>query len=141
MPDGTCFGPATQVGRKPTQDVLARFGRAFGCRRRTREDNTVKIAFHLRRRPESAPATALLLLSHDPAKLLHLCVRLGHDPLPRLYRVADGFLVKLAQPMSAAVGGVLRLRCIANNLYLPVDADLVPALLPMKLPIWVAGAG
>src|SRR5262245_25959913 len=92
----------------------------------------MKIAFHLRRRSEPAPASALLLLSDDTASLTRLLASLRCDPLPPIYEVADGFLLKLAQPIANAVGGVLRLRALADNLFLPVDAELVPPLLPVE---------
>ena len=130
MPDGTCFGPASQSGREPTSEELSRFGAALLEATKRGREIAVKVAFHLRRRAEAAPAAALLLLSHDTAKLLQVCERLGADPLPPVYRVADGFLIKLAGPIAGPVGGVVRLRCLADNLYLPIDADLVPALLP-----------
>ena len=44
----------------------------------------MQIPFQLARCPESEPATALLLLSLDPAQLLRLCAQLGADPLPRI---------------------------------------------------------
>jgi hypothetical protein len=62
--------------------------------------------------------------------LLRLCARLGADPLPPVYAVADGFLIKLDRPSAAAVGGVIRLRALADNLLVPATADLVPPLLP-----------
>jgi hypothetical protein len=90
----------------------------------------MKVPFRLRRLPEPAPATALLVPGYRAEELLRLCVRLGHDPLPAVYPVADGFLVELPRPTAAAVPGALRLRSLAPRLFLPVDADLVPALLP-----------
>src|SRR5262249_47991097 len=74
------------------------------------------------------PAVALLLPSPDPAAALALCARLGADPLPAIHAVADGFLLRLRQPTTHAYPGVIRLRALADNLLLPVDADLSPAL-------------
>jgi tetratricopeptide (TPR) repeat protein len=90
----------------------------------------MKVAYRLRRRPGAGPATALLLPSDRAADLARLCALLGHDPLPRVYRVADGFLLKLARPAAEAALGVVRLRALAENLLLPADAELEPALLP-----------
>src|SRR5262249_42554504 len=56
------------------------------------------------------------------------CARLRQDPLPLIFAVSEGFLLKLAQPTPAPLPGVIRLRALAENLYLPCDADLVPAL-------------
>ena len=41
-----------------------------------------------------------------------------------------GCCSKLPKPLSEPVGGVIRLRQLADNRFLPVDADLIPALLP-----------
>jgi tetratricopeptide (TPR) repeat protein len=90
----------------------------------------MKVPYRLRRRARPEPATALLLPAHDPADVLRLCERLGCDPLPAVYAVADGFLLKLAQPAPGAVAGCVRLRGLSAHLLLPVDADLEPALLP-----------
>jgi tetratricopeptide (TPR) repeat protein len=95
-----------------------------------KEDRAVRVDFHLRRRPHNAPASALLLLSHNAADLARLWARIGGDPLPPAYLVADGVLVRLPVPCTEAFGGALRLRALADNLFLPVDADLVPTLLP-----------
>jgi tetratricopeptide (TPR) repeat protein len=89
----------------------------------------VKLPLHLRRPPTSEPATALLLLSSHAQELLHLCVRLRLNPLGRVYAVPQGFLLKLAEPTTTAFPHVIRLRSLMDNLYLPVDAELIPALL------------
>ena len=93
----------------------------------------MKVAFRLRRLAEAAPATALLLLSHRPEDVLRLCAGLGCDPFPDVYSLADGFLLRFA-PRAAitqisCLTGVLRLRSLDDNVLLPVDAELVPALL------------
>jgi tetratricopeptide (TPR) repeat protein len=72
---------------------------------------------------------ALLFPARDVAAVLALCARLGLDPFGRVYDVAGGFLVRLDEPTPRAFPGVVRLRSLARNLFLPVDADLVPALL------------
>jgi tetratricopeptide (TPR) repeat protein len=77
----------------------------------------------------------VLLTSHLTEDLLRLCSRLGfqesqHVSFPSVYRTADGFLVRLPKPMSQAVPGAVRLRALAGNLLLPVDAELAPSLLP-----------
>src|SRR5271155_3817555 len=88
----------------------------------------MQVAFQLRRRLEAAPATALLLCSHSSTDLVRMRARIGGDPLPPVFAVADGFLVKLPRP-STQPFGVLRLRSLADHLFLPLDADLIPALL------------
>jgi tetratricopeptide (TPR) repeat protein len=90
----------------------------------------MKVPFHLRRRASAEPAVALLLLGHDSEELLRLCARLGHDPVPAVFAVADGFLLKLTRPVETALAGCVRLRGLSPDLLLPVDADLVPGLLP-----------
>ena len=89
----------------------------------------MKVAFHLRRRPECGPAAALLLPSRDVAGVLGLCARLGLDPSGRVFDVSGGFLLRLDEPTGRAFPGVVRLRGLAEDLFLPVDAEPVPALL------------
>jgi hypothetical protein len=89
----------------------------------------MKIPFRLRKLPGIEPASALLLTSVEVSDLLELCVRLGCNPLPRIYRVAGGFLLKLREPTTASFPLTIRLRCLADNLFLPVNAELVPGLL------------
>src|SRR3954451_6305853 len=88
----------------------------------------MKVAFHLRRRPEPEPASAGLLESEAVEAALDLASSLGLDRTPPIYRVAGGFLLKLDEGREPPIGPI-RLRNLAENLYLPVDAELVPALL------------
>jgi tetratricopeptide (TPR) repeat protein len=88
----------------------------------------MKVPYRLRKLPAAEPATALLLPEADAEAVLQLCARAGTDPLPDVFAVAGGFLVKLRRPTSAAFPGAIRLRGLAENLLLPVDASLVPAL-------------
>ncbi|HEV3449124.1 MAG TPA: hypothetical protein VG099_31095 [Gemmataceae bacterium] len=90
---------------------------------------STRVAFELQRRTHAEPATALLFLSNNVEDLLRLCARLGQDPLPAVYPVADGFLVQFARPVTEPVAEALELRNLASHLLVPVDADLVPALL------------
>jgi tetratricopeptide (TPR) repeat protein len=89
----------------------------------------MNVPFHLRRRPESSPAVALYWPEPDAAGLLVLCARLGLDPSGRIHAVSGGFLVKLDAPTARPIPGAIRLRNLSASLFLPVDADLVPALL------------
>jgi len=89
----------------------------------------MKVPFRLRRVSQPRPATALLLPGHDSAALLAVCARLGHDPWPAVFAVHDGFLLELRQPLREPVGGTIRLAELADNVLLPVDAELIPALL------------
>jgi tetratricopeptide (TPR) repeat protein len=88
----------------------------------------MKVPFRLRKLPAAEPATALLLAAPDVDAVLHLCARAGTDPPPDVFAVADGFLLRLRQPTTAAFPGTVRLRGLADNLLLPVDAALSPAL-------------
>jgi tetratricopeptide (TPR) repeat protein len=84
--------------------------------------------FRLRKNVDLAAASGLLLPSADTTELFALLAMLGADPLPPVFAVADGFLVKLAAPTERALPGVVRLRALAADLFLPVDAELLPAL-------------
>ncbi|MCI0464448.1 MAG: CLH domain-containing protein, partial [Gemmataceae bacterium] len=86
----------------------------------------MKVPFQLRRLPTRLPATALLLPGHHTGPLLDLCARLC--PMPSIYPVADGFLLKLQGSISEPCPGVIRLRHLADQLFVPTDAELIPAL-------------
>src|SRR5262245_3186800 len=90
----------------------------------------MKIPFALVSRSMREPAVALLLPSRRAADLFDLLDQLSLDALPPVFATADGFLCKLPQPVETPIAGVIRLRKLAGNLYLPVDADIVPPLLP-----------
>jgi tetratricopeptide (TPR) repeat protein len=87
----------------------------------------MKVPFHLRR-TTARPATALLLLTDSAQELLALCVRIGGPQLPVIHAVAGGFVVRLGQQSDQVYPQTIRLRSLACNLLVPVDADLVPAL-------------
>jgi tetratricopeptide (TPR) repeat protein len=89
---------------------------------------SMKVAFHLRRRPSAEPASAVLIETDRVDALLELTSKLGPDRSPLIHRVAGGFLLKLGRGVEPPPGPI-RLRKLAENLYLPADADLVPALL------------
>jgi tetratricopeptide (TPR) repeat protein len=98
----------------------------------------MKVPFRLHKSDHPGAVTALLLLSEQPAELLELCARIAVEApavarewpaLPPIHAVAGGFLVKLGQPVTAVFPGVIRLRSLTANLFLPADAELVPALL------------
>jgi tetratricopeptide (TPR) repeat protein len=89
----------------------------------------VKIPLHLRRRPANQTAIALLLEGADSSVVLHVCVRLGLDPSRRVFAVEGGLVLKLDRPLRSAFPGAVRLRALAGNLLVPVDAEPLPALL------------
>jgi tetratricopeptide (TPR) repeat protein len=88
----------------------------------------MRVPFHLRKVPKKEPASAVLLESDDVDALLDLTSKLGPEPSPTIHRIAGGFLVKFGPGVEPPPGSI-RLRNLSENLYLPVDADLVPALL------------
>ena len=88
----------------------------------------MKVPFRIRKVVEAAPATGLLLWSDASAELLALLADLDTDPLPLVFAVSGGYLVKLAAPARCAFPGVSRLRRLADDLFLPVDAVLLPTL-------------
>ena len=90
----------------------------------------MKVPFRVQRRSEPTAADAWLLLSDQPADVLRLCARLGTPGLPPIYRVAGGFLIPVSRQEGAAevFHTGIRLRALCPNLYLPADADLLPAL-------------
>jgi tetratricopeptide (TPR) repeat protein len=87
--------------------------------------------FQLRRRDvgSPAPASALFVPGRDAAALLSVCTRLGLDPSGHVHDLACGFLLKLDPPTSEPVPGATRLRELGTDLFVPVDAELVPSLL------------
>jgi tetratricopeptide (TPR) repeat protein len=88
----------------------------------------MNVPFRLRKRGAPASATALLLWGDDTTELLSLLSSLRADPLPPVFPVAGGYLVKLAHSTDRAFAGVTRLRRLSDDLFLPVDADLLPTL-------------
>jgi tetratricopeptide (TPR) repeat protein len=62
--------------------------------------------------------------------LLSVCARISLEPLPDVFVVAGGFLICLDESTDQLHSRTIRLRRLAGNCYVPVDADLVPSLLP-----------
>src|SRR6516225_309507 len=89
----------------------------------------MKVAFHLRRVAAIQPAKALLVPSHAVGDVLKLCARLGFDPVPPIYAIAEGFLIILDKPVTDGYPPAIRLREVVPQLLIPADAELVPALL------------
>src|SRR5262249_51573057 len=87
------------------------------------------VDFQLRRLSTPCPATALLFPAEDTGALLKVCAGLRPQPPCAIYAVAGGFVLKLGEPTEEAIPGVIRLRALAENLLLPVDATLIPTLL------------
>lgn len=90
----------------------------------------MKVTYALRRRPYREPVTALLLPGSDAGGLFAVCEELCLKSFPAVFATADGFLVKLPAPHDIRIAGAVHLRGLSESLLLPVDAELVPLLLP-----------
>ncbi len=92
---------------------------------------SVHVRFYLRRRPGGpiGPVSALHIPGRDASALLDTCARVGINPSGRIHDLNGGFLIRLPRPTTEPVPGATRLRELAESLYVPVDADLVPSLL------------
>lgn len=90
----------------------------------------MKVPYQLRPLPVAEPAVALLVPGRNAEHTLEICAMLALDPLPTVHRIADGLLIKLPRAVDVHLAGVIRLRALASDLLLPVDAELVPPLLP-----------
>jgi tetratricopeptide (TPR) repeat protein len=95
----------------------------------------MNVPFQLRKRVGAEPATALLLLHRGTdvprspgEEVLAVCARLGGARRAIIHAVADGFLLLPQNPVTAVVPRTIRLRSLCPNLFVPADADLVPAL-------------
>jgi tetratricopeptide (TPR) repeat protein len=68
-------------------------------------------------------------MSDDLADLARLVMRLDNEHWPVIHRVSGGYLIKVSIQAPEFCPRTMRLRALANNLYLPFDAELVPKLL------------
>ncbi len=89
----------------------------------------MNLPLRLRRASTAHAAIAAYLPGRDASAALDLCARSGFDVEGRLFDVSGGLLVVLDAPTRAPIPGAIRLRALAENLYLPADAELTPALL------------
>lgn len=80
-----------------------------------------------RKREECA---AWFMPGRDPAALLDALAGLALEPLPRVYAVGGGYLVKPDVPQTRELPGALRMVEAYEGVFIPVDAELSPALLP-----------
>ncbi len=92
------------------------------------------IAPRLRRIEAGAPADALLVETDRASALFDVLTLLGGESRIPAYRVAGGVLIRLPAGRDARLDATLaakgtRLRSLAPRFFLPVDADIVPALL------------
>lgn len=86
--------------------------------------------FTLTRTETLAPTVALWLPLATARELVEALIALGHEPWPRAFALARGFLIVLDAPDSrASAPGAIRLRALADHLFAPLDAALGVALL------------
>lgn len=85
----------------------------------------MKVPFALRR-GERQSATALYV-SGDVEAVMRLCVGMAGSPM--IHDLAGGFLLRLPAASEDVIPGAIRLRSLSPNLFVPVDAELTPALL------------
>lgn len=84
----------------------------------------MEVPFRLTRRDAPLAADAVLVFADGFAPVAAAVVGLGVEPA--VFPVRGGFLLV----PGGAVPGAVRLRRLAGDLFLPADADLIPALLP-----------
>ncbi len=101
----------------------------------------MKVPFRLVRRPADSPASALMLPGAGYGEALAVCARFELDPQGRVFAVDGGLLVRLESPSHDVLPGMYRLRSLAPNLWIPVDSDLVPALLDDEASALTKGRG
>lgn len=86
--------------------------------------------FTLTRTETLAATSALWLPLASTRELVEALIALGHEPWPRAYALARGFLIVLDAPDARAFApGAIRLRALADQLFAPLDAALGVALL------------
>jgi tetratricopeptide (TPR) repeat protein len=90
----------------------------------------MKVPYRLRRCADSGKVAALLFCSEDMGELLTLISALGVQLWPTIYPVEGGFVLKVESLLEGRYPGTIRLRALAPDLLLPVDAELAPALFP-----------
>jgi tetratricopeptide (TPR) repeat protein len=90
----------------------------------------MKIAWQLRRNHHAEAANAILLPSGSSADLLAVHAQLEPSQSPAIYATKLGLLVTLSHPSTLYFADAIRLRAVAENFLIPVDAELTPALHP-----------
>lgn len=92
----------------------------------------MEVALQIQRRPSlmRSDCAAWFMPGRDPAELLDALAGLSLEPLPRVYAVAGGYLVKPDVPQSRELPGATRMAEVLEGVFAPLDAELSPALLP-----------
>lgn len=86
--------------------------------------------FTLTRTETLAATSALWLPLATTRELVECLIALSHEPWPRVFALARGFLIVLDAPDARAFApGAIRLRALADHLFAPLDAALGVALL------------
>ncbi|HEY1189907.1 MAG TPA: hypothetical protein VGE74_19815, partial [Gemmata sp.] len=88
----------------------------------------MEIPFRLVRREAPTTPDAHLLFADGAGALAAACASFGD--LPAVCAVPGGFLLVPVAPDPRPVPGAIRLRRLAGDLFVPADANLVPALFP-----------
>lgn len=78
-------------------------------------------------RTEPARTDAVVIFTDAAADVLRVAGLCGPD-WPEVFRVAGGFVVVPAAPVTGPVAGAIRLRRLAGSLFVPRDGDVRPTL-------------
>ncbi|QEL19626.1 hypothetical protein [Limnoglobus roseus] len=89
----------------------------------------MNLPLRLVKRETLGSADAAVVFTDDPAALVGVCAKL--PAFPTVFRVAGGFL--LFASVSAWPAGVVKLRRLGGDLFVPTDAELLPRLLPDEM--------
>ncbi len=96
---------------------------------------TIKVAWQLRPSAGPADGTAVLLPSRNIGELLSFHAQLGQGDVSAIHDTAAGWLVRLSGRAGVVPPCAVRLKEVAANLLIPIDADLLPPLTPEEAKI------
>jgi tetratricopeptide (TPR) repeat protein len=85
----------------------------------------------LRRRSTAVPPDAVFVPTSALGTLTHWLA--GLTPVPPIYAVPVGYLVVGTGPVRSPIGATIALRAVGEQLFVPADAEVVPALHPAEL--------
>jgi tetratricopeptide (TPR) repeat protein len=89
--------------------------------------DAMEVPMRLIPRTVTARTDAVVIFTHAAADVLRVAGMCGLD-WPEVFRVAGGFVVVPAAPLTGSVAGAIRLRRLAGSLFVPRDADVRPTL-------------